>query len=131
VNPSRARLLSLALCVVGAGSVWFGASDQTRAASRAISLVVLAGVGALLAGRGLFRRLVAIVVLLAGLGLIAGGTALAVIGGAAVAVGGLLALLTAGAWPVMGARYERAASAQAGTTDLWAALDRGEDPTAR
>jgi Tryptophan-associated transmembrane protein (Trp_oprn_chp) len=131
LSPGRARLVSLALCVIGAAVVWFGAGDPVPAATRAVSLVVLAGAGALLAARGLWRRLVAIAVLLAGLGLVAGGTTIAVGGAIMVAAGGLLAFLTANAWPAMGGRYERATPAQTGTTDLWTALDRGEDPTAR
>jgi hypothetical protein len=131
VNPSRARLISLSLCVIGAGSIWLGAGEQPRPGTRAASLVVLAGVGALLAGRGLFRRVVAVVVVLAGCGLIAGGAPVAVIGGGAAVIGGLIALVTVKAWPVMGLRYERATAAHTGTTDLWTALDRGEDPTER
>ncbi len=128
MNPARARLVSLALLVIGAGMIWFNPSDQLRGGTRALSLVVLAGVGALLAARGGLRRLASIVVVLCALGLIAGGTAMAMVGGIVAVIGGLIALFTLKTWPVMGARYERTTVAE---TDLWTALDRGEDPTAR
>lgn len=129
MNPARARLVSLALLVIGAGMIWFNPSDQLRGGTRALSLVVLAGVGALLAARGGLRRLASIVVVLCALGLIGGGTAMAMVGGIVAVIGGLIALFTLKTWPVMGARYERGAAKP--EADLWSALDRGEDPTAR
>jgi hypothetical protein len=129
----RTRLVALSLCVIGAALIWFNPSDQLRSGTRAISLVVLAGVGALLASRGLLRRLTAIVVMLASLGLVAGGTAMAMIGGAVASIGALIALLTVKTWPSLGGRYQRTATSasRSESTDLWTALDRGEDPTAR
>lgn len=53
--------------------------------------------------------------------------------GAVVVVGcGGIAAVRGGRWPRMGARYERAPKAvsRPGHDDAWAALDRGEDPTA-
>jgi hypothetical protein len=129
LGPARARLISLALLVIGAGLVWVHPSDQLRGGARALSLVVIAGVGALVAARATLRRLASIVVALCALGLIGGGTATAVIGGIVAVIGALVALLTVKSWPVLGARYDRAPAAK--ETDLWTALDRGEDPTAR
>lgn len=129
MNPARARLVSLALLVIGAGLVWFNPSDQLRGGTRTLSLVVIAGVGALLAARGKFRRFASIVVMLCALGLVAGGTAMAMIGGIVAVIGAAVALFTLKSWPVLGGRYERAPAAQ--ETDLWNALDRGEDPTAK
>lgn len=129
MNPARLRLISLTLCVIGAGPVWLG--EEPCPTTRAASLVVLAGVGALLAGRGIFRTAVAVVVLLASLGLVTCDAPAALIGGMAVVIGGLVALFTVQTWPVMGRRYERNPAEPAGTTDLWTAQDRGEDPTAR
>jgi hypothetical protein len=119
----------LALCVIGAGAIWFNPGDELRDSTRAVSLLVLAGVGALIATRGWVRRLVSFVVLLSGVGLMWGGTVLCLIAGITVVFGGFLAFITCATWPVMGVRYERAAKVE--QTDLWAALDRGEDPTAR
>jgi hypothetical protein len=119
----------LALCVAGAGTIWFNPTDELRDSTRAVSLLILAGVGALIATRGIIRRLVSIIVLFSGVGLMLGGTVLCLIAGITVVFGGFLAVLTCATWPVMGTRYERAAKVE--QTDLWAALDRCEDPTAR
>jgi hypothetical protein len=125
----RSRVISLTLCVIGAGLIWFNPSDQLRDGTRAVSLLTLAGVGALIATRGLVRRIISVIVVLSGLWLILSGTVLCIVAGITVVAGGFIALATSGGWPVMGARYERAAKVE--ETDLWAALDRGEDPTAR
>jgi hypothetical protein len=125
----RSRVISLALCAIGAGLIWFNPTDSLRDGTRAVSLLTLAGVGALIATRGALRRVVAVIVVLSGLWLILGGTVLCIIAGITVVVGGSLALMTCASWPTMGTRYERAAKVE--KTDLWAALDRGEDPTAR
>jgi hypothetical protein len=113
----------------------------------ALALVALAGAGGLLATRGRARQVVAGLITLAGLGVAVspigevgrGGVAVgwvvvSMLAGLAVAAVGVLAVRRGRSWPSMGARYERAAStAAAGATkpdrDLWAALDRGEDPT--
>jgi hypothetical protein len=126
---SRSRIIALALCVVGAGAVWFSPGDDLSGGSRAASLMVLAGAGALIAGRGLvFRRLVSVAILLAGIGLTIDGAVTSVVGGLLVVFGASIAVKTSPGWPVMGPRYERPVKAE--NTDLWAALDRGEDPTA-
>lgn len=125
---SRTRVVSLVLCVVGAAAVWFSPSDQLRAGVQALALVVLAGVGALLASRGHLRRLLSFVLVLAGLGLTLGGSTMAIVGGLTVVAGACMAVVTSPGWSVMGARYQRAVKEE--KTDLWAALDRGEDPTA-
>jgi hypothetical protein len=52
----------------------------------------------------------------------------ALVGGAVVALTGLRAVLRGGRYPSMGTRYERAERAPV-EGDLWAAIDRGEDPT--
>jgi uncharacterized membrane protein (TIGR02234 family) len=61
----------------------------------------------------------------------------ALLGGLLVVVAGALAVARGGRWPRLGARYERAGAASPGapgasptsSADVWAALDRGEDPT--
>jgi hypothetical protein len=107
----------------------------------ALGWVALAGAGALLALRGIARRLLGGLLVLAG-GAIAAG-ALTVTGGWPVlAAAGGLAVVAAGAftvartrrWPSMGARYERPARTgqqAAHPEQLWEALDRGEDPTSQ
>jgi hypothetical protein len=127
--------------------------EQTGGALRpwlpALGWVALAGAGALLATGGYARRAVGGLLVLAGAGIVAGSLTtglggwpvLAAVGGAAVAVAGALAIGYGRRWPAMGARYERAEpwSGSRTTADpsrrspeqLWEALDRGEDPTAR
>jgi hypothetical protein len=132
----------------------------------ALAVVALAGVVALLATRGVARRVVGAVLVLAGLLLVwrsalgfaavgtgraadlvtssqsgvgvgAGGITVAVhpvwpglslACGLLVALGGAVALLTAGRWSAMSARYDRPAAAPTDAS-LWNALDRGDDPT--
>jgi hypothetical protein len=169
---------AVALCLVGAGLALF-ASTRTwvvevtvrpapLAPARvprtggellpwlpALALVGLAGTGAVPATRGLLRRLVGVVLALAGLGLglaagaglrlgtvgaPAGWPALCLLGGLLLLTGGGTTVLSGHRWPAMGARYERrraqrsggaaTASGQGrGATEVWDALDRGEDPT--
>jgi hypothetical protein len=60
----------------------------------------------------------------------------ALVAGLAGVALGVWACTRASGWPVMGSRYEAPASGGAGAaavdgseTDLWRAMDRGEDPT--
>jgi len=126
-----------------------------------LALVALAGAGALLATRGLVRRLLGGLLAVAGLGIVAGAiagragaavgsagasatgwAAVCVLGGLLIVLGGLAAARSGHRWPAMGARYERRGAAPASpagderdqrvdTRDAWDALDRGDDPTAR
>ena len=128
-----------------------------------LALVALAGTGALLATRGGVRRGLGVLLTLVGAGIAVGavlarvrtapgeaGTAAllwpvaCVIGGAVVAVGGVLAARHGHLWAAMSARYDRRppvaaeeTTTAAGTTPdsqsraFWDALDRGDDPTAR
>ena len=66
------------------------------------------------------------------------GPVLATVSGCAIAVGGVLAAVTAGRSPGMSERFERNSApvpgqpttrADLSATSLWAAQDRGEDPT--
>ncbi|AGZ40348.1 hypothetical protein AFR_10295 [Actinoplanes friuliensis DSM 7358] len=122
-----------------------------------LALVALAGAGALLATRGIVRRVLGGLLALAGLGVAAGAIAgragldtgsagaggviwpvLCVLGGLLIVLGGLSAVRYGHEWPAMGARYERRVSAdqvevdqRVDTRAVWEALDRGDDPTAR
>jgi hypothetical protein len=115
----------------------------------ALGWVGLAGAGALLATRGVARRVVGGLLVLAGLGLaIGGGSAVAGadpspvwpvltgLAGLVVTAAGGAAVAGGRHWPAMGARYERPVREPAGGAPdhpeaLWDALDRGEDPTVR
>jgi len=121
-------------------------ADQTGAeltpALPALAIVALAGAGAVVASRGWARAAVSVLLMLSGLGIaVLAGSHLAdldgrralwplvaFIGGGVVAGSGLRALLRGRSYPSMGTRYERAARAPV-EGDLWAAIDRGEDPT--
>jgi uncharacterized membrane protein (TIGR02234 family) len=97
----------------------------------ALALVALAGAGALLATRGVVRRVLGVLLGLAGIGMSAGAVAgragldpgaagagatfwpvLCAAGGLAVTLGGWWALRHGHRWPAMGARYERPAPAE-------------------
>ncbi|MFI5101691.1 MAG: Trp biosynthesis-associated membrane protein, partial [Actinomycetes bacterium] len=57
--------------------------------------------------------------------------ALAALGGALVLAAGVGAAARSGGWPAMGSRFDAPTRApERARTDPWAALDRGEDPTA-
>jgi len=124
----------------------------------ALALVALAGAGALLATKGRSRNLVGAILVLAGLGVLAGGVnglasvahvtvawpVLAIVGAVFIVCGGGLAAVRSRAWPAMGSRYERPRAPRSPAEDqpqfigpsasdvaMWDALDRGEDPTHR
>ncbi|MEV6346733.1 Trp biosynthesis-associated membrane protein [Actinoplanes sp. NPDC051851] len=145
----RAHATAVLGCLVGAGLAFYavtrtwsltvehrtGLTDldtpQTGADNQpwlvGIAVVALAGAGALLATQGLLRRVLGVLLTLAGAGIIAGavlarvsldaGSAGAgayfwpfatVLGGAAVAAGGLLAARHGHLWSGMSSRYDRA-----------------------
>lgn len=160
------------LCAVGAGLALFAATRiwlvevvsrpaplpvlrQTRTGGELLpwlpplALVGLAGTGAVLATRGVTRRLVGLLLLLIGLALAAGGgygttlldgeshllwPASCALGGLVAAGGGALTALGSRDWPSLGARYERrrprpVRDDRMEAAAVWDALDRGEDPT--
>ncbi|MET7424155.1 Trp biosynthesis-associated membrane protein [Dactylosporangium sp. NPDC005555] len=111
----------------------------------ALGAVGLAGAGALLATRGRLRTIVGGLLALAGIGLVVavietlrhgvdvGWPLLTIVAAAVVVVAGGVTIRYSDTWPEMGARYERPATgttAKPRQTELWDALDRGEDPTA-
>ncbi len=124
----------------------------------ALALVALAGAGALLAARGGLRTVLGAVVVLAGLGVLAGGgygmasvahvrmywPLACVLAGLLICVAGVLAVARGRTWPAMGARYERPGPVaplspaedqvqrigpSPSDVAMWDALDRGEDPS--
>jgi len=112
----------------------------------ALGAVGLAGAGALLATRGRLRIVVGGLLAVAGIGIIGavietlqhridvGWPVLTIVAAAVVVAAGALTIRYSDTWPEMGARYERpqagGTTAKAPQTQLWDALDRGEDPTA-
>ena len=177
--PGRALAGTAVTCLAGAGLVMYAAGrdwavevtgrpaplpavEVARTGADvlpwlpAVALVGLAGTGAVLATRGLARRLVGALLAALGVALAAGGLtvlvagagptgpttdstvsapqwpASTVIGAVLLAAGGLVTALRSRHWPAMGARYERSrpgGRSSRSTLDAWNALDRGEDPT--
>lgn len=98
----------------------------------ALALVGLAAAGAVLATRGLGRRLVGVLLTLVGAGLVAGGgyggfgpasdeisvgwPVLCAVGGLLATAAGVVTAVRGAGWPVMGARYERAGRGGGQTT---------------
>lgn len=152
----RRYLVAIVACLAGAGLTLYAVTrawsvqvesrpglpelrtEQTAADAQpwlvGLALVALAGTGALLATRGVVRRVLGGLLVLAGAGIVVGAvlarTGLAageagpaavvwpvvcVIAGAAVAVGGLLAARHGHLWPAMSARYERSPAPSART----------------
>lgn len=134
------------------------AGSQLAPGARALALLGLAGVAALLATRGLARALVGLLVAVAGFAaaavvvrvLLAPGRAVAGVaaadgeplgtdlggwpyvalaGGVLVAAAGLLVVVRGRKWAAMPARYDRPEQAEGGQLSAWDSLDRGEDPT--
>jgi len=156
-TPSRAgRELAAACALTLAGALvvllaggqrWVPAhlADPTTGsrlapAAHALALVALAGVVALLAARRWGRIVVGAALVVTGV-VIASvavprlGTAgvlwpaLTRLGGLLVLAAGALTVFRGRTWPALGARYD-APAARPTDADAWAALDRGEDPTA-
>jgi hypothetical protein len=177
VRSRRSHLAAILGCLAGAGLTLYavtrtwsltvehrtGLSDLTTSRTGAdeqpwligLAVVALAGTGALLATKGLARRVLGGLLTLTGAGIVAGailaragldgGSALwpvaSVLGGLAIVAGGLLAARHGHRWAAMSARYERAparAVVRRESSELepadnraaWDALDRGDDPTA-
>nr|WP_244876190.1 Trp biosynthesis-associated membrane protein [Actinoplanes consettensis] len=177
-GPGKGRRLAytVVLCAAGAGlALWGITRTWTVAVSTTgglldrkhefdgsesaplvlgLALVALAGAGALLATRGVARRVLGGLLVLAGAGIavaavegragLSGSTGsatawavLCAAGGLVVVAGGWEALRHGHEWPGMGARYERSSKAvpvvdEKGTVNsraAWDALDRGDDPT--
>jgi hypothetical protein len=147
-DPGRRELAyAVIACLAGAGLAYLAGArtgDHLVPWQRPLALVGLAGAGALLATKGVLRRVVGGLVAACGLGIVVaasyaitgdanlGWPAVAALGGLALTAGGALALVRGRRWPAMGARYERRPPAERsdGTVRAWEALDRGEDPTA-
>lgn len=172
----RAVLVALpALCAVvvvvssrqpwrQSGAVKLTGAQLTGGLVDGLGLLALAGCALLLVSRRLGRRLVGVLLVLVGLGVLAavaldsqlseaGWAAhgvpigsrssaplliagrLAAVAGAAMALGGAALAVAAGRWPARTSRFTRnrdsgPVTAEDDPREVWAALDRGEDPTA-
>lgn len=128
------RTAALALTVLGAGLLFFLASEQ---AGTAVGLIAaLVAVAAIWLAGGTPRTILAGisgVLWLAGLVLAAFGSGAAVLGCVVGLAGAVLTLLRGPTWPGFSARYARRADidtdAVISPRQLWESLDRGLDPT--
>jgi hypothetical protein len=107
---------------------------------RPLGLAGLAGVLGIVASRGAGRVLVGVLLVAIGAATCAvsfehlAGTAwpwLALAGGVLLAAAGLLVTVRGRRWSSLGRRHEPPSARPVAERDLWEALDRGEDPTAR
>jgi MFS family permease len=102
--------------------------------TRALALVALVGTVLILVLRARGRRVVGVLLAVLGLGMALAGVLASepatlwrisyAVGGALVAFGGLLTMITSARWPAPADRFQR------GDVDLWRAMDAGLDPTA-
>ena len=150
VTPSRTEMaVTLGLIALGAGVALLGSGRSTggtpgvpaapgaetgAGAPAALALVALAGGGAMLLVRNRPRVLLGVLLVLDAVALVAVGVSpvrwAALVGGALVAVGGLLVVVRARRWPQPRRRYEAPTGRRRDSPrDAWDALDRGEDPT--
>jgi len=162
MTPGRRLGYAVLLCAAGAGLALYGVTRtwseivtarpglsslrDTRTGADlepwviGLALVALAGAGALLATRGLGRRLLGGLLAVVGLGVAAGAVAgraglavgsagtgatvwpvACVLGGLLILLGGLAAARSGHEWPAMGARYDRRGAG--GPTDAEADAD--------
>lgn len=122
MSPRRGMALAVAGCVVSGAALLLGPGSLTPWA-----LVALAGAVAILATRRWGRVPVGLVLAASG-GIAAsdGAGRVALAAGVLLVAVGLWTAVRGTSWPALGARYD----APQRRDDAWAALDRGEDPTA-
>ena len=139
-------LLGAVVVLITARQRWLESSTGEQAAPlvRALALVALAGVVAVLAARGWTRVAVGVVLALGGVAIAVSAASevgaapapvwplLSTLGGLLVLCAGVLTTWHGRAWPALGARYDAPTARRPATDgDAWDALDRGEDPTER
>lgn len=139
-------LVGAVVVLIAARQRWSASStgEQLVPSVRALALVALAGVVAVLAARGWARAAIGIALALGGIAIVVNAAAevaaagtpawpvVVVLGGVLVVAAGLLTAVRARSWPALGSRYDAPAARRSATTgDAWDAIDRGEDPTDR
>lgn len=124
--------LLLTLAVLGLGAVALFVDGQDG-----LGLVALAGIAGVLATTGLLRRFVGVILALTGvLAVVAvDGSLLGLVGAVLVILAGAAVVGFAQTWRGLSGRYATGAGAGGrvsgeSPTDIWRALDRGDDPTA-
>lgn len=122
---------------------------DVSAVGSAAPLIGLAAVAGIIGSKGLFRRLVGVIVACVGVIVVWSSISawaslhsqsdveslsvlhpvVAVCGGLALALGGALTAIRGARWSTLGSSYERSTSLRDQPKDAWDALDRGLDPT--
>jgi hypothetical protein len=160
-NGARELAYAVLICLAGAGLALFAATRTWTVEVSAqpaplpalrtartggsllpwlppLAVVGLAGTGALIATRGAGRRVIGVLLVVLGAGLVAGGgygvpdaagarvawPVLCALGGLPLGAGGVITLLRGHRWPGMSARYERAAHPRATQDPAGQASDR-------
>lgn len=130
MTNGRGLLIAITgLVLSGAAMIWLGSGSGPQA----LGWLVLASIAGVVATGGVGRRLIAVVVLLAGaaaivLGIAQGVSALPIVlAGAVAVVVSVLIWIYGGQWPGLSTRYR---TPRDRPTDPWTELDAGRDPTA-
>lgn len=114
----RGLLLGLAILAIGGGLVLWGSASP-------FGWIGIAGIAGVLGTGRWGRRIVALLVLAAAIGVVLTEPTFAGwLGAALLTLGAALTLWGSARWPTLGSRYDRAPK-----VDPWSQLDRGEDPT--
>lgn len=111
-----------ALLLVGAAGVFWGAGSVP------LALLSLASVAAAVALSGLGRRILGALLVVVGVAAAFNGHWLAIAGGVLVAGSGVLQATLGARMPKIGVGGQKT-RAQDPETDMWRALERGDDPT--
>jgi hypothetical protein len=111
-----------ALLLVGAAGAFWGAGSVP------IALLSLAAVAAVVALSGTTRRILGAVLIVVGVAAAFSGHWLAIAGGVLVAASGVLQVALGARMPKIGMGGQKARPHDP-ETDMWRALERGDDPT--
>lgn len=130
------RTLALALTVLGAGFLFFLASEQAATALALIAaLIAIAAIWLASSRTRTVLAAISALLWLAALVLAVFGSALAVLGCLIGLAGAVLTLWRGSSWPGFSARYARSADLSEdgliSPRQLWESLDKGLDPTRR
>ncbi|MFJ8960979.1 hypothetical protein ACIRG5_16485 [Lentzea sp. NPDC102401] len=119
---ANSPLWTAALLLVGAAGAFWGAGSVP------VALLCLAAVAAVIALSGVARRALGALLIVVGIVAAASGHWLAAAGGVLLAGSGALQVALGARMPKIGMGGQKART-QDPETDLWRALERGDDPT--
>lgn len=111
-----------ALLLVGAAGAFWGAGTVP------VALLCLASVAAVIALSGVARRILGVLLVVVGVVAAFNGHWLAIAGGVLVVASGVLQVALGARMPKIGVGGQKT-RAQDPETDMWRALERGDDPT--